>query len=178
MKRIPMMLQLGLILFCVMAVPVTILTWYSGAQIMGNSEDAIAESLLAGLNANRKLNENALNNLAQDTVRLAATNIFDRIRSFETFAELNENYNNVSGALSVLKELVNLNHRVNGVYSSYFYLNGADYVLSTDKGITTLDRYEPIGWMDEALAGRRGSAASGIPAGWLQGKPSFRMCCR
>ncbi|RRJ65190.1 helix-turn-helix domain-containing protein [Paenibacillus oralis] len=163
MKRIPMMLQLGLILFCVMTVPATILTWYSGTQIMGNSEDAIAESSLAGLNANRKLNENALNNLAQDTVRLAATNIFDRIRGFETFAELNENYNNVSGALSVLKELVNLNHRVNGVYSSYFYLDGADYVVSTDKGITALDRYEPIGWMEEALAGRRGISGVWYP---------------
>ncbi|MEC0332324.1 helix-turn-helix domain-containing protein [Paenibacillus macerans] len=170
MKRIPMMLQLGLILFCVMAVPVTILTWYSGAQIMGNSEDAIAESSLAGLNANRKLNENALNNLAQDTVRLAATSIFDRIRSFETFAELNENYNNVSGALSVLKELVNLNHRVDGVYSSYFYLNGADYVVSTDKGITTLDRYEPIGWMDEALAGRRGISGVWYPRRMASGE--------
>lgn len=170
MKRIPIMLQLGLILFCVMTVPAAILTWYSGAQIMGNSEDAIAESSLAGLNANRKLNENALNNLAQDTVRLAATNIFDRIRGFETFAELNENYNNVSGALAVLKELVNLNHRVDGVYSSYFYLGGADYVVSTDKGIIALGRYEPIGWMEEALAGRRGISGVWYPRRMASGE--------
>ncbi len=171
MTRVPMMLQLALILFCVMAVPTAVLTWYSGTQILRNSENAIAESSLTGLNANRKLNENALNNLAQDAVRLAATNIFDRIRNYETYSELNSNYSYVSSALTVLKELVNLNHRVDGVYSSYFLLEGADYVVSTDKGITTLKRYESIEWMDEALEGRRGiggvwyprTLSSGIP---------------
>lgn len=163
MKRIPMMLQLALILFCVMAIPTAILTWYSGTQILHNSESAIAESSLAGLNANRKLNENALNNLAQDAVRLTATNIFDRIRSFETHAKLNANYNYVSSAMTVLKELVNLNHRVDGVESTYFLLEGANYVISTDKGITTLDRYEPIDWMEEALVGRRGISGVWYP---------------
>ncbi|WP_337100456.1 AraC family transcriptional regulator [Paenibacillus sp. YIM B09110] len=163
MKRIPMMLQLALILFCVMAIPMAILTWYSGGQILQNSESAIAESSLAGLNANRKLNENALNNLAQDAVRLAATNIFDRIRVFETFNELNVNYSNVSKAQAVLLELLNLNHRVNGVYSSYFYLGDSDYVISTDKGITTLERYESIDWTEEAFVGRRGISGVWYP---------------
>ncbi|MFD2880505.1 hypothetical protein ACFTAO_38515 [Paenibacillus rhizoplanae] len=65
-----------MILFCIMAIPTAVLTWYSGSQIIQNSEAAIGESTLAGLNANRRLNENALANLAQDTSRLAATNIF------------------------------------------------------------------------------------------------------
>lgn len=163
MKRIPMMMQLALILFCIMAIPTAILTWYSGAQILRNSESAIAESSLAGLNANRELNENALNNLEQDAVRLAATNIFDRIRNFHSFSELNVNYGNVSNALEVMRELTNLNHRVNGVYSSYFYLDDANYVVSTDKGITTLDRYEPIDWIEEALDGRRGISGVWFP---------------
>lgn len=163
MKRIPMMLQLGIILFCVMAVPVIILTLYSGTQILRYSEKAIAESSLAGLDANRRLNENALNNLAQDTVRLTASRVFDRIRQFETYKELQGNYAHVSQALVVLRELVNLNHRVNGVHSSYFYLNDADYVISTDKGITTLDRYESIGWINEALAERRGISGVWVP---------------
>lgn len=163
MKRIPMMLQLALILFCVMAIPMAILTWYSGGEIMQNSESAIAESSLAGLNANRKLNENALNNLAQDAVRLAATNIFDRVRNFETFDELNGNYSNVNKAQAILLELLNLNHRVNGVYSSYFYLEDSNYVISTDKGITMLERYESIDWTEDAFVGRRGISGVWYP---------------
>ncbi|ASA23952.1 helix-turn-helix domain-containing protein [Paenibacillus donghaensis] len=163
MKKTPVMLQLAFILFCIMAVPTAILTWYSGAQILRNSEAAIGESALTGLNANRRLNESALGNLAQDTARLAATNIFDRIRSFETYDEINSNYNNVSLALSVTKELLNLNRRVDGVYSSYFYLNDSDYVFSTDNSITTLERYESIEWITEALEGRRGISGVWVP---------------
>ncbi|RUS47899.1 helix-turn-helix domain-containing protein [Cohnella sp. AR92] len=163
MKKIPMMLQLVLILFFVMAIPIAILTWYSGTQILRNSESAIAESSLAGLNASRKLNENALSNLAQDAVRLGATNLFDRIRNYPTYATLNSNFNFVSSALAVNKELVNLNHRADGVYSSFFLLDEADYVVSTDKGITTLDRYEDIGWLEEALSDRRGISGVWYP---------------
>ncbi|WP_372638448.1 helix-turn-helix domain-containing protein [Cohnella sp.] len=163
MKRIPMMLQLVLILFCVLAVPAAILTWYSGTSILSNSESAIAESSLAGLNASRNLNENALGNLAQDAIRLASTQIFDRIRPYESFSELNTDYGNMSKALSVLGELLNLNHRVEGVYSTYFYLDDADYVVSTDKGITMLERYEPIGWMEDALTERKGISGVWYP---------------
>ena len=171
MKRVPMMLQLALILFCVMAIPTAILTWYSGAQILRNSQTAIAESSLAGLNANRKLNENALGNLAQDTVRLAATDVFNPIRGFSTFEELNANYNNVSRALAVLYELSNLNRRVDGAYSSFFYLDGSNYVISTDSGISKLDRYEPIDWMRQALEGRRGIGGVWYPRKLPSGLP-------
>ncbi|MCI3920724.1 helix-turn-helix domain-containing protein [Paenibacillus sp. TRM 82003] len=163
MKRFPMMLQLTLILFFVMALPMTILTWYSGTQMLRNSESAIAEASLAGLNASRRLNENALNNVAQDVVRLAPTRVFDRIRHLETFEELNENYNNVRNAQIVLSELFTLNHRVDGVYSTFFYLDGTDYVISTDKGITQLDRYESMDWMEEALAERVGISGVWYP---------------
>jgi len=151
MKRIPMMMQLALILFGIMAIPMAILTWYSSSQILRNSEHAFAEASLAELNANRELNENALNNMSQNTVRLGGTDIFDRIRPFKSLNELKANYRNVSKAMAVLKELLNLNQSVDGIYSSYFYLEDSDYVLSTDKGITSLDKYEPIDWLSEAL---------------------------
>lgn len=171
MKKIPLILQLALILFCIMAIPTAILTWYSGAQILRNSEATIGESTLAGMNANRILNENAMATLAQDTARSAATNIFDRIRSFDTYDELNSNYNNVSSALSVVKELKNLNRRVDGVSSSYFYLSDSDYVISTDSGITKLEQYESISWTTEALKEQRGISGVWVPRKLASGTP-------
>lgn len=156
MKRFPMMLQLALILFCVMAIPTATLTWYSGAQILENSEHAIAESALAGLIASRNLNENTLDIMAENTIRLAATQIFDKIRSYETFDEMNSSYENVVNALSVQNDLRNMNQIGDGIYSSFFHLSDSDYVVSTDKGITTLERYENMEWMKEALTERSG----------------------
>lgn len=158
MKRLPMMIQLVLILFCVMIIPTSIMTWYSGTQILGNSEKVIAESSLAGLESNRSLNENALNYLSQDTVRLASSNKFDGIRQFKTFEQLNANYNRVESALSLLKELQRLIRSNDGVYSAYLYLTGADYIISSDKGVTLLERYESINWIDEALVEKDGIA--------------------
>ncbi|WP_237086946.1 cache domain-containing protein [Paenibacillus ihbetae] len=156
MKRFPMMMQLAFILFFIMAIPMAILTWYSSSHILQNSEHAFAETSLAELNANREHNENALNNLSQNTVRLGGTDIFDRIRPFKSLADLKTKYVNVSKAMAVLKELLNLNQSVDGVYSSFFYLDDANYVISTDKGITSLDKYESIDWLNEALLEQKG----------------------
>ena len=49
MKRFPMTLQLACILFIVMVIPASILTWYSGEQSLRDSERQIAESSLAEL---------------------------------------------------------------------------------------------------------------------------------
>ncbi|MCK0472818.1 AraC family transcriptional regulator [Halalkalibacter sp. APA_J-10(15)] len=156
MNRLPLMLQLIVILFCIMAIPIAILTWYSGEQIVQNSEYAIAESSLAELNANRMLSNNALNHIAQNTVALTSTNIFDRIHSYKNFTELNSNLKHVLEARVVLGELMQLKRRGDGVYSVFFYLSDSDYVVSTDKGITNLEKYEPIDWIQEALVERRG----------------------
>lgn len=139
-----------------MAIPSAFLTWYSGEQIIRNSEISVAESSLAELNANRKLIENAMDHLSQNTVTLASTQIFDRVRSYETYIELNSDYNHVNDAKEILRELMYLNRMIDGAYSTFFYLEDADYLISTDKGITKLDRYESTDWIEGALIERRG----------------------
>lgn len=158
MKRLPMMLQLALILFCVMFIPTIVMTMYSGTQILGYSEKAIAESSLAGLEANQRLNENALNYITQDSVRFASSNLFDGIRHYKSYEQLNSDYSRVEHALTLFKELQRLTRSNDGVYSAYFYLSEADYIIASDEGITPLDRYESIAWIEQALAKKDGIA--------------------
>lgn len=163
MKRLPMMLQLILILFCVMIIPTSTMTWYSGTQILGNSEKVIAESTLSGLESNRSLNENALNYIAQDTIRFASSNLFDGLRQYGTYEQLSANYSRVEIAVSLLKELQRIIRSNDGVYSSFFYLDEADYIISSDKGITMLDRYESLDWIDQAMVEKSGIAGVWFP---------------
>lgn len=146
-----------------MIVPTSIMTWYSGTQILGNSEQVIAESSLAGLESNRSLNEMALNYISQDTVRLASSNMFDGVRPFKTFDELNAEYRHVENALSLQKELQSLIRSNDGVYSAYFHLAESDYIVSSDQGIILLDRYESIDWIEEALHKKDGIAGVWYP---------------
>lgn len=156
MKRVPMMLQLSVILFCIMAVPIAILTWYSSEQILENSEQTIVKTALAELNTNQMLMERTMNYISNQTVALTSKNPFDRIQTFLSFGELNSDLSHVMNARIVQRELMQLKRQDNGVYSAFFYLNEADYVISTDKGVTKLDNYESIDWMEEALEERRG----------------------
>lgn len=163
MKRFPMKFQLVFILFFVMLIPTATLTWYSGSQILRNSEHAIAESALAGLDASRKLNESRLDMMSQNTISLAATHIFDRIRPFKSFDAFNSNYENVRNALIVQRDLQSLNQIGEGVYSSSFYLSDSDYVVSSDRGIARLDQYEPMDWLGEALERKEGISGVWVP---------------
>jgi len=146
-----------------MIIPTSIMTWYSGSQILGYSEKAIAESSLDGLESNGQLNENALNYIAQDTIRLASSNIFDRIRHYKSYEQLNLKYSNVETGLSLLKELQRLTRSNEGIYSAFFYLNDSDYIISSDKGITMLERYETMEWIDEALVDKDGISGAWYP---------------
>lgn len=156
MRKIPMIFQLTFILFCVMAIPIAILNGYSSSQIFRNSEHAIGQSSVAGLNASRMLNENALRNLSQSTVRLASTSVFDSVRPLQSYAELNAGYEHISKARMVQRELMTLVQSIDGVYSAYFHLDHSDYVISTDKGMMSLDNYESTDWLAEALDARVG----------------------
>ncbi|RKL65168.1 AraC family transcriptional regulator [Salipaludibacillus neizhouensis] len=156
MKTFPMKLQLTVILFFIMAIPIAVLTWYSGDQILDNSENAIAESSLAELNANRMLKENAMNNLSQNTAALTSTRIFDSIEPYKNYADLFSNFRHLIDVKEVQMELIRLNRMIEGAYSTFFYLNDSDYVVSTDKGVMMLGNYESLDWIEEALVDRRG----------------------
>jgi Response regulator containing CheY-like receiver domain and AraC-type DNA-binding domain len=172
MRRIPVMLQLVIIMFIVMVIPTTILTSYSGSSLMEYSEETIAETSLAGLTTSRNFFESALSNLASHAVRLTApSNFIDSIRYITTFDELNDNYVNVNRALTIFRELRNLSNIVDGVYSTFFYLEDSDYVISTDKGITRLDRYEPIDWLSAAKDQSRGIGGKWYPRRLINGIP-------
>ncbi len=157
MKRLPMMALWALILFIVMAVPTAVLTIYSGAQMQRHSEEAVAESALAQLEANRKRCEMAMDTILRETVRLASTFDFNRLsRTSPDYAALNADYGHVSAALLLVRELQNMYRNMAGVHSLLFYLDGSDYLISSDYGIDRLERFGSIAWLEDALAQRVG----------------------
>jgi AraC-like DNA-binding protein len=156
MKRFSVAMQLTLIMFCIMNVPMVTIAWFCGVQILKDSEQSIAESSLIELKTERMINENTLFKLSENAVRLASIDSLVDVRNIKAFNELKGNYANASKSLDVMNELVHLNQSVEGVSSSFFYLNNSDYIISTDKGIIPLDKYENLDWIKKALVEQKG----------------------
>jgi len=155
-KNIPLLLKQSLILMSIMLISMAILVWFSVSNILNFSEQEIAGSSLAETKANRELTDEVMENIVENSVRLASSKIFDKIRNIRSISDLNNNISNIRNATSIQTELVSLNKINTGIYSSFFYLEGTDYVVSTDRGITALKNYENIDWMDVALESRKG----------------------
>lgn len=158
-----MMLQLVLLLLFVMTIPVVILIGYSGTQIIRFAENAIAKHALAELDATAQLTENTLEYAANDVVRLLVTNLFDDFKDTKNFHELTKDYEKGAYTQRMMFELRNLVWRFQETDSAFFYLNGADYVVSSGSGLTLLKEYESIDWLEQALAQKVGISGVWYP---------------
>src|SRR5690606_23079490 len=82
---------------------------------------------------------------------------------YESYSQLNADYGRVEHALALLKELQRLVRSNDGVYSAYFYLYDTDYIISSDEGVTLLNRYESIDWTEQTKELKEGISGTWQP---------------
>lgn len=162
MKNAPLLLKHSVILIGIMLVSVVTLVWYSVTHIMKYSAHEVAQSSLAETKANRELTEEVMRNIVENSARLASSKIFDSIRDIHSITDLHNNGANITNATSIQNELFGFNNINPGIHSSFFYLEDTDYVISTDKGITSLHNYGSINWLNAAL-----EKAEGVKGVWF-----------
>jgi len=151
MKNLPLLLKHTVILMGVMLISVAILVWYSVTHMMNYSEREIAESSLAETKANQELTDKVMENIVDHSVRIASSALLNSMQETRSIASMSYDTSNVNSAATILKELYELNKINPSIYSSFIYMEDADYIISTDKGITALHNYESIHWMNTAL---------------------------
>ena len=147
MKRVPIILQFAAVLFIIIAILTIILTTYSSNLIVDYSEQAIAESSMSSLEASRRLNENAVENIAKATVRLASTYNFAQFRNYPDYESLRSNYSYMSEVQNLHHELKFIKSSFDGIHSVCFYLDESDYIVATDSGIAQIQPREAVGWI-------------------------------
>jgi AraC-like DNA-binding protein len=168
-KRIPIFLQLIVLLLLTLVVPCVVLMSISNGAILSYSQKTIAENALAVVEESQKLNELYLKNVTQGLHRLAITELFQSYRNMQSYDRIKENVDSGLRAQTLQKDLLALRGYEPGVYSAFFYLENSDYVISTDRGVVSLEDYPDISWLGEAigqpsaggmwLARRHGTAA-------------------
>ncbi|MFA9377070.1 MAG: AraC family transcriptional regulator [Lachnotalea sp.] len=147
MNKVPFLFELIVLLVLLLVIPTSIVTYYSSKSVLEYSEEEIADSAMAKLEANSDLIELVLNNTVRNVLQLVNGSKFNVLKDAVTYEQLNDNYENVSKAFEItdgLNEIVNNN---NVVESAFFYLDDSDYVVSTNKGVVRLDSYESLDWL-------------------------------
>ncbi len=152
MKKIPVQIQLFCILFLVLVIPMSIITYYSSTSMMRYSEQEIADSAMTKLDSDSELTELALNNLIKDVLQMVKENKFNSIKNITSYTKLNSDYEIINNAVKILngmKEMMQSNDST--VYSIVFYLDNADYVFSTNRGIVRMENFESMDWLGPAI---------------------------
>lgn len=159
MKRIPVQIQLFLILFLVLVIPMSIITYYTTNSMMKYSEEEIAEKAISRMNANSELTELSINNVLYDVLRMVNENKFSEVKNITSYDELNMNFNRINDAMDIMNEMNKIQSNKSIVYSVVFYMDNADYVFSTNKGIVRLSNFESLEWLNDVqldLSGANG----------------------
>lgn len=151
MKRVPVQIQLFMILFLVLVLPMSIITYYSSTSIMRYSEEEIADSAMKKLDSNSELIELALQNVILDVLQMVKENKFNSMKNITSYDLLNSKYDTINNALTILNGMKEMQSNDKIVYSIFFYLDNADYVFSTNKGLVRLENFEDMGWLNDAL---------------------------
>lgn len=160
MKKMPFLFELALMLVFVLMLPIAIVTYFSSTSMITYSQQEIAASAIAKLESNSELIENMLNGIVHDVIKLMKVNKLGTLRDANSYEVLNQNYDNVSKVFDILDGLNEIVNSTDIVESAYFYLDNADYVVSTKKGVVKTENFESLKWLEEAKSSISG--ASGI----------------
>jgi AraC-like DNA-binding protein len=118
---------------------------------MRYSEEEIADSAMKKLDSNSELIELALQNVILDVLQMVKENKFNSMKNITSYDLLNSKYDTINNALTILNGMKEMQSNDKIVYSIFFYLDNADYVFSTNKGLVRLENFEDMGWLNDAL---------------------------
>lgn len=150
MRKVPFLFELIVLLVLLLVIPTSIVTYYSSTSMLEYSEEEIADSAMAKLESNSGLIELVLNNIVRNVLQIVKGSTFNTLKNVDTYAELNENYDNIGKALEIADALAEIMNNNTAIHSAFFYLDDADYLISTNKGIVRLQSYESMDWLMEA----------------------------
>lgn len=163
MKRIPIVIQLIFILLLLFLIPTVITGYYSNVQMMKYSEEEIANSAMAQIDTSSSYSEAILMNIVKNILQMVGTNEFNGLKNITTYKMLNSEYNKIKVATGIYDQMREIQNNNRIVSSIYFCLDGADYVISTNRGVVKKQAYEDISWIDEMDLKAQGSAGLWYP---------------
>lgn len=168
MKKISVFVQMILIIFVISAIPAITVILINSSEMRKNSETYVAESTVDELQANKRLSDEMFTIIIYNALDFIREKRYEELNGVLSFKELNSEYDYVSAAMKMKDSISFMCERNELVHSAFYYLDGSDYVISTNNGIVTLDQYESMDWMNEAVTGIKGGEGVWCPRSMTQ----------
>lgn len=135
MKRLPILIQLYLVLFAVLVIPLIVVLRVNTYTASRYYESEIAASAEKTLSSVQTLNETILQSLKLEMITLAKSATLENISEIKYLSPALANGDNF-GRLKNVERLVYQTAYTNGrIFSIYVCIDGADYVISNREGI-------------------------------------------
>ena len=162
-------LQLIIILFVVTSVPTILAITLNINKMRKLSEEAITGSAMTRLQANQILCDTLLSEYIYEALDFILDKEYDVLREVPTYKELNSEYTNVRLVMKMNENMQNFVERNAPVHSVFFYVEGADYVVSTMEGLIRLEEFKDRGWLEEITKKKRRVSGAWYPRQMMSG---------
>ena len=149
MKKLPLVVQLVVILFVILLIPCTILTLYSTRSILDYSQEELGEYEVSNLRTSQGLTEEALSNIVKNVQRVVYSFDFNTFKNIRKYESIQLDVSKGKRAQDLQSYLNSIVRTENLVYSAFFHINDSDYVVSTDRGVVTTENYTSLNWLRE-----------------------------
>jgi YesN/AraC family two-component response regulator len=147
MKRLPILTKsfLGFSLFLI--IPLIIASFIFYYNLVRYTENEISKSSIVNLQTVERLNGQLVESITKQTIRLSLDLLLQEIFGVRHYSDIVDDPQIVLKFMQVnqlLSETVNINYRIR---SAYVYLDNADYVITSDHGVTKKNDFTDMDWI-------------------------------
>ncbi|QHQ60883.1 helix-turn-helix domain-containing protein [Anaerocolumna sedimenticola] len=140
-------LLIALILFVI--VPSSIITTINNYATAQFSKDIIASSEIHRLQMVSNANNLVFDSIFRDAMRLSVDTSLQSLGNNKKIDEIVKRHNDMFDLLKFETSIIDYARTNDLFYSVYFYVNGADYIISSDIGIVRINQLTDIRWIQE-----------------------------
>lgn len=147
MKNQSLFSKIFILLILFVVVPVVVIASIISYHMTRYSEDEISKSILSKLKASDKLAGLTADNLAQRALELTKSSSMINLEGLDRYSDVFSSADEMMKLYDVENQITALASSSSSLHSVYLYIDGADYILTSNQGAMDLENFADTGWM-------------------------------
>jgi AraC-like DNA-binding protein len=147
MKNQSLFSKLFFLLILFIIVPVVIIAGIISYQMSRYTEDEISKSAISKLKVADKLTELSAENMAQRALEMTKNASLIDLQSSNKFSDILSSSEELMKLYDIQNQIIGLASSSASLHSVYLYIDGYDYILTSNQGAQYIGDFPDTGWM-------------------------------